>query len=59
MGYADFCMDPTESTLTVVGVKQNQQTLDTIDYYTSCEGSNPFTDELSQSYALITSADFL
>jgi hypothetical protein len=46
MGYADFCMDPTESTLTVVGEKKNQQTLDTIEYYTSCEGSNPFADEL-------------
>lgn len=58
MGYADFCMDPTESTLYVVGVKRNQQTLDTIEYYTSCEGSNPFADELGSCLIFSTCLNF-
>lgn len=46
MGYADFCMNPTESVLHVVGVRNSEETLNTIDYYTSCEGTNPLDDEL-------------
>ena len=50
MGYADFCMDPTASLLNIVGVRNSQHTLDTIDYYTSCTGPNPFDHELSKCF---------
>jgi hypothetical protein len=49
MGYADFCMAPTQNTLYVVGLENPQHTLDTIEYYTSCTGKNPFDNKLSQS----------
>lgn len=47
MGYADFCMNPTDSTLTAVGVNNPENTMKTIEFYTSCRGKNPFDDQLS------------
>lgn len=49
MGVGDFCINPTRSTLHVVGVRDSQETLDTIQYYTSCEGENPFQDPLGKN----------
>ncbi len=41
----DFCMDPAENLLTTIG--SNSSIYSTVDYFSTCEGTNVFSDLLS------------